>query len=811
MKFTLSWLKDHLETDAELDELCEALTDLGFEVEGIEDPSAALDPFTICRVKEAAPHPAADRLRVCRLETYPDGPDGERREVQVVCGAPNARTGLVGVFAPAGTYIPGTELLLKKGVIRGVESHGMLCSEKELMISDDHDGIIDLPEDAPLGSRFVDYREMTDPVIEIAITPNRPDGLGVAGIARDLAARGLGTVIERPVESVEGQYPCPVPITIEADTKGKDCPAFFGRAIRNVRNGESPSWMQRRLRAIGLRPISALVDITNYVTYDRNRPLHVFDIDKLSGGLRIHHAAGGERIVALDGTEHLMEQGMILISDSNGPESIAGITGGLSTGCTAETTNVFLESALWDPITTAATGRKLKISTDARYRFERGVDPEFAVDGLELATRMILDVCGGEASEIGSDGSVEPQNRTLTLRVSRVGELVGMPVDTREQMRILGALGFSPTLESGQIAVTVPTWRPDIGGEADLVEEIARVTSLSRLEGKPLRRPAQRVSDPILTPIQKRERTARRTIASLGYLECVAYSFTDSELAGLFSPEQGLVSLENPISSELDVMRPDLLPNLLRAAARNQSKGTGSLSLFEVGPVFHGSGPGQESLHATAMIVGEETPRNPHEAARIADLFDAKADAETVIAAIGGPSGLKSDRNASEWWHPGRSGTVFARPGAPLAVFGEIHPRVLRKAGIRGRAVAFTVFLEAVPKRRSAGKTRPALVKSPLHPVERDFAFVVDKDVDAADIVRAVRGSRFRKIIENVEVFDEYDGTGAERQFGAGRKSLAIGVRIQPDKSTLKDEEIEAICADIAGRVSASTGGKLRS
>ena len=811
MKFTLSWLKDHLETDAGLDRICEALTDLGFEVEGVEDPVATLGAFTISRVIEAAPHPDADRLRVCRLETFPEGPDGASREVQVVCGAPNARTGLVGVFAPAGTYIPGTEMDLRKGVIRGVESQGMLCSERELMISDEHDGIIDLPEDAPLGCRYIDYVGLNDPVIEIAITPNRPDGLGVEGIARDLSAKKLGAFVRAPVEPVEGGFPCPVPIRIDEDTKAAGCPAFFARMIRNVRNGQSPQWMRNRLEAIGLRPISALVDITNYVTYDRNRPLHAFDADKVSGGLRIHFAEGGERVVALDGAEHRIERGMILISDDNGPESIAGIMGGLATGCDSATVNVLLESALWDPITTAASGRRLKITSDARYRFERGVDPEFARDGLELATRMILDICGGEASGIGCDGGVVPDGRKVSLRTGRVEELVGMKVETAEQLRILDALGFSPTLEGNLISTSPPSWRPDIDGEADLVEEVARVMSLSHLKGVPLRRPEERVSDPILTPIQKREGTARRTIASLGYLECVAYSFTDRGLAARFVPEEGLVEIENPISSELDVMRPDLLPNLLRAVARNQSRGTGGLSLFEVGPVFHGAEPGKQSLHATGLIVGETIPRNPHEPARAADLYDAKADAEAVIAAIGGPGGLKHERNAPEWWHPGRSGTAYVRPGVPLAVFGELHPKILRAADVKGRAVAFTVFLDAVPARKSGGKARPALVTRSLQAVERDFAFVVGEDVDAADVVRAVRGSKFRAIMGDVEVFDEYSGPDAEVQFGKGRKSLAIGVRIQPDKSTLKDEEIEAICSDIAERVTKSTGGRLRS
>ena len=810
MKFTLSWLKDHLQTDAGLEAICEALTDIGFEVEGIDDPASEMGAFTVCHVLAAEPHPDADRLRVCLVEIWPDGPGGDSSRVSVVCGAPNARAGMIGVFAPVGVRIPGTGLLLGKSSIRGVESNGMLCSERELKISDEHDGIIDLPADAPLGERFIDYRGMDDPAVEIAVTPNRPDGLGVRGIARDLAARGLGTMVPSVAAPVEGQFPCPVSITIDPSAAGEGCPAFFGRVIRGADNCQSPDWLQGRLRAIGLRPISAVVDITNYVTFDRNRPLHAFDVDKLCGGLRIHPASGGETILALDGTEYRMESGMMLISDDNGPESIAGIMGGLGTGCTGETVNVFLESALWDPVLTATNGRKLKINSDARYRFERGVDPQFAEEGLELATRMILDICGGEASDIGHDGSASLSPRRYDLRVGRTAALVGMAVETGEQLRILSALGFSPTLNGEIIETVVPSWRPDIGGEADLVEEIARIASLARLEGKPLPRIGQQVSDPILTPVQKRERMARRTIAALGYHECVTYSFADRELAAMCAGDQKLVELENPISSELDVMRPDLLPGLLRAVARNQSRGAGGLSLFEVGPVFFGGEPGQQSMQAAGVIAGAATGRNPHGPARGADLYDAKADCQSVMAAIRGPGNLKFSTDAPGWWHPGRSGSAFVRPGMTLATFGELHPRILEAAGVRGRAVAFTVFLDEVPMPRSRGRTRPALLVSDLQAVERDFAFVVGEEVMAADLVRAVYRSRFRKIIESVEIFDEYAGKDAEKQLGAGSKSLAVGVRIQPVKATLREAELDEICSDITARVAEATGGRLR-
>ncbi|MEM6488444.1 MAG: phenylalanine--tRNA ligase subunit beta, partial [Pseudomonadota bacterium] len=511
MKFTLAWLRDHLETEASLDEITEALTDLGLEVDGVENPAAALAPFSTCRVIEASQHPNADRLRVCRVETWPDGPDSPSTEVQVVCGAPNARTGLVGVFAPPGTHIPGTGVDLKPGVIRGVESNGMLCSERELMVSEDHDGIIDLPADAPLGVRFVDYAALDDPVIEIAITPNRPDALGVAGVARDLAARGLGRTKTPAVEPVPGAFPCPVSVTLAEDVRDRACPLFVGRVLRGVTNGPSPDWLQRRLRAIGLRPISALVDVTNFMTFDRARPLHVFDAAKVAGGaLTVRLSRPGESLVGLDDKTYAFDDAMCVIADAGGVESIGGVMGGLATGCTEATTDVFIEAAYFDPIRTAATGRKLKINSDARYRFERGVDPASARDGIELATRMILDICGGEASEIVQAGTVPDTARTYPLRPARVAGLVGMDIAPGEQRRILEALGFGVAEAGDRFEVSIPPWRPDVHGEADLVEEIARIASLSKLQSKPLPRPAAGVARAVLTPMQRREAAARR-------------------------------------------------------------------------------------------------------------------------------------------------------------------------------------------------------------------------------------------------------------------------------------------------------------
>ncbi|RMH43092.1 MAG: phenylalanine--tRNA ligase subunit beta [Alphaproteobacteria bacterium] len=804
MKFTLSWLRDHLDTKATVDEIAEALTDIGLEVEGVENPEETLGAFRICRVIEAVQHPNADRLRVCRVEVR-SAPDAAPEEVQVVCGAPNARTGLVGVFAPVGTHIPGTGVDLKPGVIRGVESNGMLCSERELMISDDHDGIIELPEDAPIGARFIDYAGLNDPVIEIAITPNRPDALGVRGIARDLAARGLGVLKPLSVEPVAGAFESPIGVTIAPELKDKGCPIFAGRVIRGVRNGPSPEWLQRRLKAIGLRPISALVDITNFFTYDVNRPLHVFDADKVRGDLRIHPASGGETILALDEKTYTLAPGMMVISDDRGPESIAGVMGGEETGVTEETVNVFLESAYWDPITIAETGRALRINSDARYRFERGIDPAFTLDGLELATRMVLELCGGEASEVVVDGAIPDTTRRYRFDPDRVRTLVGMDIPEGEQRRILAALGF---VFDGEYAIP-PSWRPDIQGEADLVEEVARIASLSRLEGAPLPRPTPGVARPVLTLLQRREQRARRTAAALGYNEAVTYSFIDKEAAAAFGGGTDATRIENPISSEMTHLRPDLLPGLLQAAARNQARGFNDLALFEVGPAFSGGEPGEEEVQIAGLLVGATGPRDPFHERRNVDVFDAKADAEAILEAIGAPARTQILRDAPDWWHPGRSGRIALGPKNILAVFGELHPRLVERFDLRGPVVAFTVFPERIPAPKRKLSTRPALSRSDFQTVERDFAFVVDAGVEALAIVNAARGAD-KELIEEVRVFDVFEGPKAASQLGEGRKSVAITVRLQPRDRTLTEKEIEAVSGRIVEKVRKATGGELR-
>ncbi|RWR26557.1 phenylalanine--tRNA ligase subunit beta [Sinirhodobacter populi] len=801
MKFTLSWLKDHLDTEATLAEIADTLTDLGLEVEEVVDPAAKLAPFTLAKVLHAEKHPDADRLRVCKVLT-------DEGEKTIVCGAPNAREGITVVLAKPGDYVPGIDVTLGVGKIRGIESMGMMCSERELELSDEHNGIIELPS-GEVGEKFTDWLaenrpEAIDPVIDISITPNRPDALGVRGIARDLAARGLGVLKPLEIEAVPGGFPSPIRPVIDPALKTRGCPVFAGRLIRGVTNGESPDWLKQRLEAIGLRPISALVDITNFFTYDLNRPLHVFDAAKVKGDLSIRFAREGEEILALDGKTYALQPTMMVIADDNGVESIAGIMGGEASGCTAETTDVFLESAYWDPITIAAAGRALKITSDARYRFERGVDPAFTLDGLELATQMVLDLCGGEASDVVVDGAIPDTSRAYRLDPARVISLVGMDIPEAEQRRTLTALGFTFT---GDMA-HVPSWRPDVLGEADLVEEVARIASLTKLKGIPMPRETSGVPGVILSPMQVREKTARRTIAALGYNECVTYSFIDAASAALFGGGAEATRIENPISSEMTHMRPDLLPGLLQAAARNQARGFADLALFEVGPAFAGGEPGEQALQATGLLVGASAPRDPWGSRRPVDVYDAKADAEAVLAAIGAPARVQINRKLDAWWHPGRAGNIALGPNV-LATFGEVHPKVLREMGVKGPAVAFTIRLENAPFPKVKTPTRPALVLSDLHAVERDFAFVVDTTVEAMTAVNAAYGAD-KALIAGVSVFDQFTGPKAEEQMGAGKKSLALSVRLQPKDKTLTDAEIEAVSAKIIDKVSKATGGTLR-
>jgi phenylalanyl-tRNA synthetase beta chain len=796
MKLTLGWLKEHLDTEASLDEIVARLVMLGLEVESVVDRAKALAPFKVARVVSAEPHPDADRLRVCVVDTG-------TQKVQVVCGAPNARTGMKGVFAPVGTTIPGTGMVLKKGVIRGVESNGMLVSEREMGLSDEHAGIIDLPEDAPVGVPFAELMGLADPVLDVKVTPNRADCLGVRGIARDLAAAGLGRLKPLRTEPVPGTFKSPIAVHLAA-IEEEACPLFLGRYVRGVRNGPSPKWLQDRLRAIGLRPISALVDITNFITYDLNRPLHVFDADKVDGDLVVREARKGETLAALNGKTYTLEAGMTVIADSNGVESLGGVVGGEATGCTFETTNVFIEAALFDPVRTALTGRQLNLQSDARYRFERGLDPDFVRPGLEIATRMVLEFCGGTPSEIYVAGSAPEWRRTIGLRPDRVRTLAGADVPEAEATRILKALGFGVGDAKPLIAVTPPPWRGDVEGEADLVEEVARVWGYDRIPAVPLERMTA-LPKPALTPAQRRVGLVRRALGARGLVEAVTFSFLPSGHAALFGGGKPQLAVANPISSDLDAMRPSILPNLLAAAQRNADRGIANAALFEVGPQYESDAPEGQREMASGVRVGRTGPKHWAEPGAPVDAFLAKADALAALAAAGAPvENLQVGADPPAWYHPGRAG-VLRLGGKALATFGELHPNVLLGLDVKGPAVAFEVFLDALPPVKAKGRARPLLKMSSFQPVERDFAFVVDADLPAESLLRAARGVD-RALVSDVRLFDVYQGKGLPE----GKKSLAITVVLQPETATLTDEQIDAFSKKLVAQVAKATGGELR-
>lgn len=798
MKFTLAWLKDHLDTAASVDQVDAALTRGGLEVEAIEDKAKSLAPFVVGFVTECAKHPNADKLSVCKVDI------GQGTPIQVVCGAPNARQGMKGVYAAPGTHIPGTKLDLKKGVIRGVESNGMLLSERELGLSNEHEGIIDLPGDAPIGKPYVELMDLGDPVVEIAITPNRPDALGIRGVARDLAAMGVGALKPWRYPPVKGAFKSPVAWKIETG-QNNACPFVVGRYFRNVTNGPSPAWMQRRLVAIGLRPISALVDITNYVTYDLGRPLHVFDADKLAGDLSMRPAREGEEILALDGKTYRLDPSITVIADAKGVHGIGGVMGGVLTGCTPATKSVFLEVALFDRVRVAATGRKLGIQSDARYRFERGVDPESAVWGAEVAAKLIAECCGGEASEPVSAGTMPKWQRSVAFRPRRLATLGGLAVPPADAKRILSALGYEATSASGESwTVSIPPWRMDSEGEADLIEEILRIYGYDKIP--PVSVTTGGLPHQTVTPHQRRTRLARRALAARGMLEAVTWSFMSAKEAPLFAGGKAPILLANPISADLDAMRPSIVGNLMRAAQRNADRGVLNAALFEVGPQYAGTEPEDQTLVAAGLRQGE-MPRHWAEKARTVDAFDAKADALAALEAAGGPVGsLQTAAEAPAWYHPGRAGS-FKIGNVALAHFGEVHPRVLKALDADGPAVAFEVFLDRLPPPKAkAGKARPLLKPSPFQPVERDFAFVVDAAVPAEKLLRAAQNAD-RALIAGASIFDAYAGPGIPE----GKKSIALSVTIQPTEKTLTDAEIEAIGAKIVAAVQKQTGGVLRS
>ena len=805
MKLTLSWLKDHLDTQASLDEIVETLTRIGLEVEAVEDKAKALAAFTVARVIEAKPHPNADRLRVCVVDTGAGAP------VQVVCGAPNARTGMTGVFSPPGSYIPGKKITLGKGVIRGVESNGMLVSEAELEISDDHDGIIDLPADAPLGASYAAYAGLDDAVIEVNLTPNRPDGASIHGIARDLAAAGIGKLREAPIAPVAGGYDCPVAVKLLfAEEDKRLCPAFGLRLVRGLRNGPSPAWMQRRLKAIGLRPINALVDITNYLTHDRGRPLHVFDAAKVHGALSVRHAKAGEKLVALDGKTYEFDETMVVIADEKSVESIGGIMGGEASGCDEGTTDVLIESALWDPLNIAETGRKLGINSDARYLFERGVDPQFCLPGLELATKLVLEICGGEASAVTLAGAIPDHRRVIDFPLSETKRLTGLDIHDIAALTTLSRLGFTFHAEDRDAKVTPPSWRPDIEGKADLVEEITRIQGLDSVPSAPFLREHPSVLEPVLTLAQRRVSLAKRTLAARGMVEAVTWSFIAKGEAEQFGGGADELALANPIAAELSDMRPSLLPGLLKAAQRNADKGRGDVALFEVGQVFHSDEPEGQTMRASGVRRGlaGSAGTGRHWSGSVAlDSFDAKADAFAVLEALSIPlGGVQIVPGGPGYFHPGRSAKLQFGPKTVIGAFGELHPKTLEFLDVKGPAVGFEITLDLLPPPKARPtRAKPKLAMSEFQPVRRDFAFQVDDKVAAGDLVKTAQNVD-RTLISEVTVFDVYAGEGLEPD----RKSIAIEVTLQPTDKTLTDAEIEAVAGKIVAEITRRHGATLR-
>ena len=803
MKFTLPWLKEHLETDAPLPEIVDKLTMIGLEVENVEDKAAQLKPLVIASVLSAEKHPNADRLRVCMVDIGTSGP------VQVVCGAPNARSGMKAVFAPPGTYIPGKKITLGIGKIRDVESRGMLISGAEIEVSDDADGIIELPADAPVGKPYLEWAGVSDPVIEINLTPNRPDCTGVAGIARDLGATSIGTYKDKIPKPVRGSFPCPVKVTLDFGKTQSLCPAFGLRLVRGVKNGPSPDWLQRRLTAIGLRPINALVDITNFITFDRGRPLHVFDADKVHGNLTVRRARNGEKLLALDGKTYTLDEAVCVIADEKGVESLSGIMGGEATGCSETTTNVLVESALWDEFNIAQTGRKLGINSDARYRFERGVDPAFMLPGLELATQMILDLCGGEASETVLAGDPTPKEKIIDFPLSELPRLTGLKLPLADLRRVLEKLGFFTAGQGERLKVAVPSWRPDVAGRADIVEELVRIVGVDRVPSTRFGR--EQARKPVLTAIQNRTRKAKRALAARGLLEAVTWSFVSKREAELFGGGAPELALANPIAAELSDMRPSLIPGLIMAAQRNADRGFPDTAVFEVGQIFKGDKPADQLTAASGLRRGLAKPsgngRHWSDKSGPVDVFDVKADAFAVLAASGAPmQALQVVPGGPAWFHPGRSGTIQIGPQNVLGHFGELHPRAIAGLKAEGPLVAFEVILEKIPEPKARPtRAKPLLDVSAFQPVERDFAFVVDNSVKAADIVRAAQNVD-RKLVTNVVVFDVYEGKGID----PGKKSIAIAVTIQPREKTMTDAEIETLAGKIVAEVTKRTGGVLR-
>lgn len=800
MKFSLSWLKKHLETDATLDEIVAAMVRVGLEVEEVDNPAVKLGAVTVAEITAAEPHPDADKLRVCQVNTK-DGP------LQIVCGAPNARAGIKVAFAPVGTYVPGIDVTLSKAKIRGVESHGMMCSASELELGDDHDGIIEAPADAAIGTPYVELIGADDPVIDFEVTPNRPDTNGVMGVARDLAAAGIGKLVTPRYDLPSGSFVSPQKIELDFDPDTANaCPVFGGVYVRGVKNGPSPEWLQQALRSVGLRPINALVDITNYVSIDRARPLHVYDAHKLTGPIRARLAKSGENLEALDAKEYTLTGRECVIADDARVLGLGGIMGGTYSGASDETTEVFIECAYFDPTRTAKTGRALGIISDARYRFERGIDPQSIDEGLAQAVALVLDLCGGEVSQKEVAGAAPDGTRLVEFPPSEVKRLTGVDVPEAEMTTILTALDFEVDDSAPVWQVRSPSARPDIEGKADIVEEIARIKGFEALDAQPLPR-LSAVEAPKYTKEQDRVRLVKRAIAASGYLEAVTWSFCDADHANIFGGGAPVLHLANPISSDLGVMRPTILPGLVAAAGRNADRGRNDIALFEVGPVYRGDAPDEQDMMAAGIRISNPDRSWSSDGSSV-DVFTVKAMAHHALAAAGAkPENLMVLPKAPAYYHPGRSGAFCLGPKKQIAFFGELHPRVTKAMDVAGPIYAFEVVLTQIPVgKQKPTKTKPGLELHDLLALSRDFAFVVDEATPAQDVIKAA-GAGDKKLISDVRLFDVYQGKGIE----VGKKSLAIEVVIQPTDKTLTDEEIEAISEKVVAQVAKSTGGVLRS
>jgi len=790
MKFTLSWLKDYLKTDASLDQIEEKLTAIGLEVEEVINPAAALKDFILAEVVAEEKHPDADKLKVLTVDTGIE-------KTQIVCGAPNARAGIKIILAQPGVIIPAFGEELKVGKIRGVESFGMCCSEKELGLGDAHDGIIELESDLPNGTT-ADKVIDVEPVIEIAITANRADCLSVRGIARDLAAAGMGEYIDRDVKIPENTFDCPVKVNIEDE----NCPIFTIRYLKNVKNCQSPQWMKDRLTAIGLRPINALVDITNFINIDMGHPLHVFDADKLKGDITIRSAKNGEKLVALDDNEYELHDGVVAVCDENGVQSIAGIMGGVSTSCDENTTNVVLESAMFQPVAISKAGRKLKAESDSRYRFERWVDPSTTALASDYAIELIQDICGGDVSEVEADGDGISCQKIVKFNTNKVEKLIGIKVEKAEMIKILSDLGFKVTDNGESFDVLTPSWRADIEGENDIVEEIVRIHGFDNIPTR-FERSEHKSCNPFSVE-QKKVYNAKRELALRGMYETVTWSFTNSKYATMFNATGDDIILSNPISNDLNQIRPSVLPNLLMGAMKNIARGTVNQSIFEVGPQFFGRNPKDQIEMATGIRVGSNGEKNWNEKQRLFDFYDVKADALAVIASVDGPLNPQVTADAPAWYHPGRSAT-FRLGKNVIAHFGELHPKVLKTMGIRQNVVAFEVFLDNVPSPKKAKATTKKLLKtSDLQPVLKDMAFIVEKDVLASDVINSAK-SADKNLISDVRMFDVYEGENV----GADKKSLAVQIVFQPQDKTFTDKDLELLMSKVALAVKKKTGAIL--